>query len=211
MRKTTVAALLATAIGISQPAMAGGIPVIDVAGLTQNILQVQHMLQQIESLRSQLETANKELDSISGSRGLAGVIDSVYDTTVDVNPDEVLDEHGIQGGSHYGGLTEDEVELYDTGNRNAAEWLAQSDKSLEQVQERFHDLTGLVAQVNDSPDQKDILDLQARIGAEEVLLENEMAKLTMLRSRAEARQAVHQRQVQQMSLDSSGDLREVSW
>lgn len=201
---------LAAAIGLSQPAMAGGIPVIDVSSLTQQILQVQHMLNQIEQLKSQLETANKELDSISGVRGLAGVIDSTYDTAVDVDPQGVLDRYGIRSGSDYG-MSEDVADLYDSSNQNAATWLAQSEKSLEQAQERFHDLTGLVAQVNNSPDQKDILDLQARIGAEEVMLENEMAKLTMLQSQAEANRAVHAQRVQQMRVESSGEPFELNW
>ncbi|OBX33917.1 type IV secretion system protein [Halomonas elongata] len=84
-------------------------------------------------------------------------------------------------------------------------------KSLEQAQERFSELTGLVAQVNNSPDQKDILDLQARIGAEEVLLQNEMAKLTMLRSVATANQAVQQRRARQMRIQNSGEPFELKW
>ncbi|MDW5378831.1 type IV secretion system protein [Halomonas sp. HP20-15] len=210
MKKTTIAALLATAIGVTQPAMAGGIPVIDVAGLTQNILQVQHMLDQIQQLKSQLETANKELDSMSGVRGLGNVIDSAYDTAVNVDPNQVLNDAGIRSASEHG-LSGDMADLYDSGNQNTATWLGQSQKSLEQAQERFSELTGLVAEVNNSPDQKDVLDLQARIGAEEVMLQNEMAKLTMLRSQAEANQAMHNQRVQQMTVDSSGELRQVSW
>ncbi|KAA0010067.1 type IV secretion protein [Billgrantia pellis] len=208
-RKMASVAIAAT-IGLSQPAMAGGIPVIDVSNLTQQLLQVQHMLSQIEQLKSQLETANKELASISGSRGLANVIDSAYDTALDVDPQEVLDRYGIHSGSDYG-LSGDVADLYDSSNVNAATWLAQSEKSLEQAQERFQDLTGLIAQVNNSPDQKDILDLQARIGAEEVMLENEMAKLTMLRSQAVANQALHAQRVQQMRVASSGEPFELDW
>lgn len=44
------------------------------------------MLNQIEQLKSQLETANKELDSMSGVRGLGNVIDPAYDTAVNVDP-----------------------------------------------------------------------------------------------------------------------------
>ncbi|AWX05518.1 MULTISPECIES: type IV secretion system protein [Gammaproteobacteria] len=210
MRKTTIAALLATAIGVTQPAMAGGIPVIDVSSLTQQILQVQHMLNQIEQLKSQLETANKELDSMSGVRGLGNVIDSAYDTAVNVDPNQVLNDAGIRGANEHG-LTGDVADLYDSGNQNTATWLGQSQKSLEQAQERFSELTGLVAEVNNSPDQKDVLDLQARIGAEQVMLQNEMAKLSMLRSQAEANQAMHNQRVQQMTVESSGELREVAW
>ncbi len=56
------------------------------------------MLNQIEQLKSQLETANKELDSMSGVRGLGNVIDSAYDTAVNVDPSQVLSDAGIRGG-----------------------------------------------------------------------------------------------------------------
>ena len=208
-RKMAGVALAAT-IGLSQPAMAGGIPVIDVSSLTQQILQVQHMLNQIEQLKSQLETANKELDSMSGVRGLGNVIDSAYDTAVNVDPNQMLSDAGIRGASEHG-LSGDVADLYDSGNQNTATWLGQSQKSLEQSQERFSELTGLVAEVNNSPDQKDVLDLQARIGAEQVMLQNEMAKLSMLRSQAEANQALHSQRVQQMRVASSGEPFELDW
>ncbi|WP_030073713.1 type IV secretion system protein [Halomonas alkaliantarctica] len=208
-RKMAGVALAAT-IGLSQPAMAGGIPVIDVSSLTQQILQVQHMLTQIEQLKSQLETANKELDSMSGVRGLGNVIDSAYDTAVNVDPNQVLSDAGIRGANEHG-LTGDVADLYDSGNQNTATWLGQSQKSLEQAQERFSELTGLVSEVNNSPDQKDILDLQARIGAEQVMLQNEMAKLSMFRSQAEANQALHAQRVQQMRVASSGEPFELDW
>lgn len=208
-RKIAGVALAAT-ISLSQPAMAGGIPVIDVSSLTQQILQVQHMLNQIEQLKSQLETANRELDSMSGVRGLGNVIDSAYDTGVNVDPNQVLNDAGIRGANEHG-LTGDVADLYDSGNQNTATWLGQSQKSLEQAQERFSELTGLVAEVNNSPDQKDVLDLQARIGAEQVMLQNEMAKLSMLRSQAEANQAMHNQRVQQMRVASSGEPFELDW
>ncbi|MFC3284775.1 type IV secretion system protein [Litchfieldella rifensis] len=201
---------LAATISLSQPAMAGGIPVIDTSNLAQQILQVEHMLSQLEQLQDQLETANRQLDSMSGVRGLANVIDLAYDTAVNVDPNQVLNSAGIRSASEHG-LSGGVADLYDSGNENTATWLGQSEKSLEQAQERFSELAGLVAEVNNSPDQKDVLDLQARIGAEEVLLQNEMAKLTMLRSQAEANQALHAQRVQQMRIASSGEPFELDW
>ncbi|AYF34266.1 type IV secretion protein [Vreelandella alkaliphila] len=206
-RKMAGVALVAT-IGLSQPVIAGGIPVIDTSNLAQQLLQVEHMLSQLEQLQDQLETANTQLDRMSGSRGLAGVIDSIYDTAVNVDPNDVLDNAGIRNSGEHG-LSGDVADLYDSGNENTATWLGQSEKSLEQTQERFQALTGLVAEVNNSPDQKDILDLQARIGAEEVMLQNEIAKLTMLRSQAEANRAMHNQRVQQMAIESSGEPRDI--
>lgn len=190
-----------TGFSFSSPSMAAGIPVIDTTSIAQQILQVEHMLTQIKSLQDQL-------DNMSGSRGLAAVIDSVYDTTVDVEPNEVLSDAGIRDSGEHG-LSGDIAEVYDLSNENSATWLGQSQKSLEQAQQRFHALSGLIAKVNNSPDQKDILDLQARIGAEEVMLQNEIAKLTMLRSQAEANRAMHNQRVQQMAIESSGEPRDI--
>lgn len=201
---------LATAITLSQPAMAGGIPVIDVSNLTQQLLQVQHMLSQIQELQAQLETANKTLDGMSGSRGLASVVDTAYDVAVNVDPDSVLANAGIKSSADHG-LSGNVADLYDSSNRDAALWLGQSQKSLEQSQERFADLTGLVAKVNASPDQKDILDLQARISAEAVFLQNEQAKLAMLRSQAEANQAIQKQRIQQMAIESFGEPKNIDW
>ncbi|OBX33918.1 type IV secretion system protein [Halomonas elongata] len=127
-RKMVAGLALATSIGLSQPMMAGGIPVIDVSNLTQSIAQVQHMLNQIDKMKRQLATANRQLDNMSGSRGLANVIDSVYDRTVKVDPEDVLNRYGIQGSGDLG-LSGDAGELYDAGNNHAAEWLAQSQKA----------------------------------------------------------------------------------
>jgi len=208
-RKITGVAL-ATAITLSQPAMAGGIPVIDVSNLAQQLLQVQHMLSQIQELQAQLETANKTLDGMSGSRGLASVVDTAYDVAVNVDPDAVLANAGIKSAADHG-LSGNVADLYDSSNRDAALWLGQSQKSLEQSQERFADLTGLVAKVNASPDQKDILDLQARISAEAVFLQNEQAKLAMLRSQAEANQAMQKQRTQQMVIESFGEPKKIEW
>lgn len=201
---------LATAITLSPQLMAGGIPVIDASSLAQNILQVQHMLSQIQELQAQLETANKTLDSMSGSRGLASVVNTAYDVAINVDPGSVLANAGIKSATDHG-LSGDVATLYDSSNQNAALWLGQSQKSLEQSQERFADLAGLVAKVNASPDQKDILDLQARISAEAVFLQNEQAKLAMLRSQAEANQAIQTQRIQQMAIESFGEPKNIDW
>lgn len=205
LNKIIIASVIATTIGYTQTTIAGGIPVIDASTLAQNILQVQHMLSQIQELQAQLETANRTLERMSGSRGLANVIDSAYDTAVNVNPSAVLSTAGIKSADEHG-LTGELANIYNSGNENTATWLGQSQKSLEQSQQRFSDLTGLVSKINDSPDQKDILDLQARISAEQVFLQNEQAKLAMLRSQADANQAMHNQRIQQMAIESVGGL-----
>lgn len=212
MKKLALAAAVAGVFTFSHTATAG-IPVTVVADPQAMAAQIQNyaqMLKDYATLMDQLNTAKDQLDNISGVRGLAGVISSTYDTGVSVDPNAVLTTFGIKGSGDHG-LTGDVASVFDAGNQNTATWYAQSEKSLNQAKARFSQLSGLIAEVNNSPDQKDILDLQARIGAEEVMLQNEMAKLSMLRSQAEATQAVREQQIQQMAVESSGELRTVSW
>ncbi len=60
-----------------------------------------------------------------------------------------------------------------------------------------------MVKVNQTPDAKDILDLQGRIQAEETLLQNEMLKLQMMQSQAQAEQAVHEQKAAQAHLSMS--------
>jgi len=208
--RIAASALLALTLGGTDSAIAAGIPVIDVSNLSQQILQVKHMLEQIKQLKRQVENSTKELDRMSGSRGLAGIIDSAYDTSVDVETAPVLNSAGIKSAAE-NGLSGETAEVYDAQNKTAATWEAQSDKSLQQAKDRYTQLTSLITKVNSTPDQKDVLDLQARIGGEQVMLQNELAKLTMLRSKAQAQQAMHEQKIRQMAIDSAGTPHNVSW
>jgi len=214
MKGKAVAILLAGALAVAtfflRNAFAGDIPVIDASNLTQAIQQVMHMAEQIEQLKNQLAVAEQQLDSISGSRSMGGIINSQYDVAMDVNQGEILEDLGLRSAEE-NGLIGEEATLYDEANENVSLRLGQSQKSLEQAQDRFSELSKLVAKVNNCPDQKDILDLQARIQAEQVLLQNEMVKLAMLQARAEAREAAHKQKIRQMVIETTGEYTPIDW
>lgn len=212
-----LAGVLALAPLIPKNTLAGGIPVIDVASLTQAIQQVFHMLEQIATMKEQLDTAKSQLDNattqldrMSGSRGMGSLLHSTYDLAVTVNQDEILEDLGLRSAED-NGLVGAEAELYDEGNENVALRLGQAQKSLDQATDRFSELSKLVAKVNACPDQKDILDLQARIQAEQTLLQNEMLKLTMLQAKADAREAAHRQKIRQMAVEATGEYTPIDW
>jgi type IV secretion system protein VirB5 len=214
MKRKAVAVALASLFAVApfcpRNIFAGGIPVIDVSNLAQAIQQVIHMMEQIEQLKNQLEVAEQQLDRISGSRGMGNILHSTYDLAVTVDQDEILEDVGLRSAEE-NGLVGEEAELYDEGNQNVALRLGQSQKSLEQATERFSELSKLVAKVNNCPDQKDILDLQARIQAEQTLLENEKIKLAMIQAQAEARDAAHKAKIRQAAINATGELYELDW
>lgn len=204
MKKHLATYLISSFLSLS-PCFAGGIPVIDVSSIAQQIIQVEHMVRQIEQLQEQITLSHQELKNMSGVRGLGHLIDSAYDKSVHVNPNAVLESQNIKTASQMG-LKGGLATLYDTQNINSANALAQSQKSLEQSKERFNALSVLLDKVNDSPEQKDILDLQARISVEQVFLQNEMIKLSMLQSETEAKKSIQEQKIQQMRLSSGGSL-----
>lgn len=187
-------------------ANASGIPVIDIAGLMQSIQQVIHMIEQVnqlkeqvETAKSQLETAEKELEQMSSVRGMGGIIGSEYDNNLDIDYEDILRAANIKTADDYG-LSGRTATIYNDKNRAAAEWKGRSDKFLNQAVERFSELRKLVVKVNQTPDAKDILDLQGRIQAEETLLQNEMLKLQMMQSQAQAEQSMNEQRAIQMHL-----------
>ncbi|MCV5580507.1 conjugal transfer protein, partial [Escherichia coli] len=78
--------------------------------------------------------------------------------------DSILRDSGINSASDFK-LPEDVAELYDTAAKNAATYAGQASRSLEQAQSRFTELSGLVRRVNTATDPKEVMDLNARIGA----------------------------------------------
>ena len=161
------------------PLSAHAFPVIDAANLHQNIIQVKHLLEEINTLKQQLDTAKSQLSSINGVRHMSGVIDSVYDISVKVDPNLTLKQQGLHN-SEWLKLGGDMAGLYDQVNRYRGRWFGQTQISLQQTQARYNQLVQLIRKIDNAPQQKDIEDLQARINAEGVMLQNEQAKLQLL-------------------------------
>ena len=192
------------------PLANANMPVIDVANLRQQIVQVKHLMTEIDTLKRQLDTANRQLSSINGIRHMSGVIDSVYDISVNVDPNLTLKQQGLHNSQSLK-LGGDIAGLYDDVNRYRGRWLGQTQVSLQQTRARYNQLLGLIRRIDKAPQQKDIQDLQARIDAEGVMLANEQAKLQLLNAQAKASDALSKQRITQMAVESAGELRPINW
>ena len=184
-------------------------PVIDIANLHQNLIQVQRLIEEINTLKQQLKTAKSQLNSINGIRHMSGVIDSVYDISVKVDPNLTLKKQGLHN-SEWLNLGGDVAGLYDDVNRYRGRWFGQTQVSLQQTQARYQQLIRLIRKIDNAPQQKDIEDLQARINAEGVMLANEQAKLQLLNAQAKASDALTQQRITQMAIESAGELHPIN-
>lgn len=207
---------LALAIAGSLNAVSyAGVPVSVVAdpqAWTAHLEDMAKYVEQIKQLENQFKQQVKQYESMTSARGLANVINSQYDTDAlsGINTDSILRDSGINSASDFK-LPEDVAELYDTAAKNAATYAGQASRSLEQAQSRFTELSGLVRRVNTATDPKEVMDLNARIGAEQAFLQNEVGKLQVLQQTAQANDALYQQKVKQMAVQSSGSLRNVNW
>jgi len=185
-----------------------GVPVSVVADPQAWTAHLEDMAKYIEQIEQQV----KQYESMTSARGLANVINSQYDTDAlsGINTDSILRNRGINSASDFK-LPEDVADLYDTAAKNAATYAGQSSRSLDQAQSRFAELSGLVRRVNTASDPKEVMDLNARIGAEQAFLQNEVGKLQILQQTAQANDALYQQKVKQMAVQSSGSLRNVNW
>ncbi|WP_174889400.1 type IV secretion system protein [Candidatus Williamhamiltonella defendens] len=185
-----------------------GVPVSVVADPQAWTAHLEDMAKYIEQIEQQV----KQYESMTSARGLANVINSQYDTDAlsGINTDSILRNRGINSASDFK-LPEDVADLYDTAAKNAATYAGQASRSLDQAQSRFAELSGLVRRVNTASDPKEVMDLNARIGAEQAFLQNEVGKLQILQQTAQANDALYQQKVKQMAVQSSGSLRNVNW
>ena len=204
-------------------AIAGSLNAVSYAGVPESVVadpqaRTAHLedmakyVEQIKQLENQFKQQVKQYESMTSARGLANVINSQYDTDAlsGINTDSILRDSGINSASDFK-LPEDVAELYDTAAKNAATYAGQASRSLEQAQSRFTELSGLVRRVNTATDPKEVMDLNARIGAEQAFLQNEVGKLQVLQQTAQANDALYQQKVKQMAVQSSGSLRNVNW
>ena len=205
-RETSAFFFLMLFFAVSKTAVA--FPVIDAANLHQNIIQVKHLLEEVNTLKQQLQTAKSQLSSINGIRHMSGAIDSVYDLSVKVDPNLSLNQNGLHS-SDWLKLGGDVAGLYDDINRYRGRWFGQTQVSLQQTQARYDQLLHLIRKIDNAPQQKDIEDLQARINAEGVMLENEQAKLQLLNAQAKASDALAQQRITQMAIESAGELHPI--
>ena len=222
MNKVLVACLIAYSAGI--PAARAQWAVIDGPAIVQLIKQVQTMAQQLATAKNQLQQAQQALQTMTGDRGMEQLLSG---TVRNYLPSNWLQVQGaLQGGGGFGSLSADTQSLVRSnavlspqrlatlspGGQNLIQadrqWIAMQQalahQALANASERFAALQSLVAAISTAADQKAILDLQARIGAELGMLQNEQTKIQLLNQSAQAQEISLRQQAREQVIDGHG-------
>jgi type IV secretion system protein VirB5 len=217
--------------GLGARPAAAQIPVTDVSALVQLVSQLQTMEEQLATARDQLTQAQSTLQSMSGTRGMENLLShtsrnylpgdwaqlaaalndtgSAYgalarEVQVLIRQNSVLTEGNLSS------FTPAMREVLTAARTNAAALEGLSRQALADTSQRFSALQQLIQAIGTATDQKAILDLQARIGAESAMLENESSKLQTLYRLTDAEERARVQRTGEYAIADIGSLRSLA-
>ena len=201
--------------------------VIDAPALANMIQEVQTTQQVLTAARSQLDQAQQALQTMTGSRGMQLLLGNVarnylpttwsplngapqglnasYPTLATsvlalVNGNAVLSSQSLAA------LSPADQQRIVSARNMAATDQALSRDALSNSSSRFSDLQSLIGTIGLASDQKGILDLHARISAEQGMLQNEQTKLQSLFQVQQADAAAAREQMQEQVVAGHGQF-----
>lgn len=204
--------------------------VVDVGAIAQLVQQVNTMRQQLETTRDQLQQARDTLDSMRGGRGmeqllagtarnylpadwqqLAAVLDqaSAGYGALSAELQRLINANAILTAQQIAALSPAERSQLEAARRSAALLQALTREALSATSRRFDSIQQLINAIPQANDQKAILDLQARIQAEQGMLQNESTKLGVLYQAAQAEEWARKQRVREQAIASIGSLRDL--
>lgn len=204
--------------------------VIDVGAIAQLIQQVQTMREQLTTARNQLSEAQATLQSMRGGRGMEQLLSG---TVRNYLPQDwaALEAVLRQNGGSFAGLSTQLQSLMlanavlsparlasmspadrqqvEDARRAAALLQVITREALSSSSSRFAAIQQLINAIPAAGDQKAILDLQARIGAEQGMLQNEQTKLEVLFQTTVAERQARSQRVREQAIAGIGAFRDL--
>ena len=222
--------ICAAALMAAAPAAQAQFAVIDVGAITQLVSQVQTMTQQLTTMQAHLRQAQQEYQSLTGDRGmehlLSGTVRNYLPADWASLQSAVNQSHGaypalaaaIQTTMRANAVLTDQ-RLAKLSGPERAQLMAtrQSTATLQTItqqalaatSERFSAIQQLVNAIGGARDAKAVMDLQARIGAEQGMLQNDQTKLQVLYQAAQAQQWALQQRTREQAVTDIGSLRQL--
>jgi type IV secretion system protein VirB5 len=212
--KRCVLLLSLVALVTGAPAARAQFAVIDVAAIVQAI-------QQVQLAQQQLVQAQAAYAAITGARGMQNLLSGVDRNYLPTDWPAL--QQFIQGGAVAGvvatnailtpqqmaNLSPTEQAEIQAARNDAAMLQVLTRQALSTTSQRFNSLQQLITAIGGAADQKAVSDLQARINAEQVMLQNENSKLTVLYQTAQAQEWARRQQLREQAISDIGSFRNL--
>lgn len=230
MKKTIRIFALAVGLAAGQGSFAQGIPVIDAASLAQQVQQVVSWGQQYQQMAQQLQQLQQQIQSITGSRGFSSLLNSpLAQQARRMLPQDAQTLLDLANGGSYGNLASsiNSIKQATTTLSNgsfssstaANQWQADLNRAAMQkalsmeaytgATPRLQNLEEMINQISQTQDPKAIAELNARIAAEQAIIQNEQAKLQAMSMLAAAEQRLADQQAREVSIRMAGNVANV--
>jgi len=213
-----VAAVLAI-LGVAPSAHAQW-AVVDVGAIAQLIQEVQQMQQAVQTARNQLSQAQQTYQSMTGGRGmdllLSGTVRNYLPgswaqvSTALAGPIQaIVNANAVLTAQQWAALSPAEQQQLTAARGNAALLQVAAQQAYTTTSGRFASVQQLIGAIPTATDQKAILDLQARITAEQGMLQNDQTKLQVLFQLVQAQELARRQRTHEQAIADVGSVRNL--
>jgi len=227
LKRSAVAAALGFGL-LGGTAANAGIPVIDVASLTQAIQQVVawgqqygQMTDQYTQMLQQYQQLVREYNAVTGTRNLGDILNNpalqqaVPGGTQLMTAYSSINANGIAGLSNSARALRNATAIYDCADRvgealrlcqaslvTNAQNTTNYQSALDMISQRTAQIQSLQGSINTTSDPKAIAELQARIGSETAQITNDANRIALMRALAESQDRLLAQQQRERALRS---------
>jgi type IV secretion system protein VirB5 len=227
-KKLKCMGVLAVMLALAAAPQAQAMAVVDVRAIAQLKQQLTAMAKQLTTARDQLTQARETFQSMNGSRGMEQLLSGTVRNYLPADWVE-LDSAIRQGVGAYQALAADvqaaiqgnavldagqlallspaERQQLENARRSAAMLQVTTRQALSATSGRFASIQQLIDAIPRAQDPKAIMDLQARISAEQGMLANEQTKLQVLYQAAQAEEWARLQRAREQGIADIGSLR----
>lgn len=192
--------------------------VIDVGAIAQLIQEVRQMQQALQTAQNQLNQAQQEYQSITGPRGMQNLLSNLnrnylpgtwaqLPTALASAIQSQVNTNAVLTAAQVAALSSAEQQQLKAARSNAALLQVVTQQAYATTSSRFSSVQTLINAIASATDQKGILDLQARIGAEQGMLQTDSTKLNVLYQAAQAQEWARRQSALEQVVAGVGNLR----
>jgi len=201
--------------------------VVDVGAINQLVQEVSVMRQTLSTTEQTLNEERSQYAAMTGSYGMSallsgqnqnylpgswGQLQSVLQNTAGTygalasEVQQLVVAHAVLSAAELAALPSSERAQIVSQRQSVALLQAETRVALSTTSSRFTSLQQLISAIPQAQTQKAVLDLQARIGAEETMLENDQTKLGVLYAVARANREAEREQVREEAIAGIGSF-----
>lgn len=221
---------LAAVLLVAAPASQAVMPVVDVRAIAQMLEQIRTLQAHLDTARSMLGEAQASFRSMTGPRGmerlLAGQVRNYLPSdwlelgsaisslrgqygALGNELQSIVGDNAVLSARELAGLGPQQQARVTEARQDVALAQGLAREALSAASARFDSLNQLIAAISTADDPKAVMDLQARIAAEQAMLANDHTKLSVLFESVNAEREARAQQRRERAIRDIGSLRNL--